>query len=236
MDAKEVAARRAVQYVQSGMTLGIGTGSTSAYAITALGERVKREALQIRAVPTSVRSREMAEELSIPLVDLSDVGQLDVTIDGADEVDKDLNLIKGGGGALLREKIVASASRELIIICDDSKIKPFLGARPLPVAVVPFGHEATYRRLRQLTPNITLRMDATNPALPFVTDDQLHIFDLDMKQIEDVAGCEAAIRRIVGVVEVGLFTRMAARVIVGYADGHAEELLPQEAAAVMPGE
>jgi ribose 5-phosphate isomerase A len=235
VDAKDVAARSAVQYVQSGMTMGIGTGSTSAYAITALGERIKRENLQIRAVPTSVGSREMAEALGIPLVDLSDVGHLDLTIDGADEVDRDLNLIKGGGGALVREKIVASASRELIIICDDSKIKSHLGTHPLPVAVVPYGYEATHRRLRQFTPDITLRMNAANPTQPFVTDDQLYIFDLDMKRIDDVAGCEADIRRIVGVVEVGLFTRMAARVIVGYADGHAEERRQEETSVALPG-
>lgn len=236
MDAKEVAARRAVQYVQSGMTIGIGTGSTAAYAITALGERVHNEGLQIRAVPTSVASREMAEALGIPLVDLSAVGELDLTIDGADEVDQNLNLIKGGGGALLREKIVASASRELIIICDDSKLKPFLGAHPLPVAVVPFGCKVTHRRLSRLAADLTLRMNAANPKEPFVTDDQLYILDLDMERIEDVVQCEADIRRIVGVAEVGLFTHMAARVIVGYADGHVEEKGRQEEApVVMPG-
>ncbi len=226
MEPKEAAARRAVQSVQSGMTIGIGTGTTSAYAIQALGERVLREGLQIRAVPTSVRSREMAQSLNIPIISLSDVEGLDLTIDGADEVDASLNLIKGGGGALLREKIVASASRELIIICDPAKIKPLLGAHPLPVAVVPFGHETTRRRLLQFTPNVTLRLDASGPARPFVTDDQLYIYDLEMPPINDPPALEAALRRIVGVAEVGLFTHMAARVIVGYPDGHTQELLP----------
>ena len=229
VEPKDAAARRAVEYVHSGMTIGIGTGTTSAYAIAALGERVQSEGLQIRAVPTSVRSREMAQELHIPLIDLSDVDGLDLTIDGADEVDAGLNLIKGGGGALLREKIVASASRQLIIICDPDKIKPLLGAHPLPVAVVPFGHEATRRRLLQFTPHVTLRPDASNPARPFVTDDQLYIYDLQMSPINDPPALEADLRRIVGVAEVGLFIHMAARVIVGHADGHIQELLPPNA-------
>src|SRR5579871_2491333 len=125
------------------MTLGLGSGTTATYAIQALGERIRQEGLRVRGVPTSGRSRELAEALHIPLIDLSDVEQLDLTIDGADEVDPDLHLIKGGGGALLREKLVASASRELIIICDESKLKAELGVYPLPVAVIPFGWETT---------------------------------------------------------------------------------------------
>lgn len=225
VNPKEVAARKAVQYVKSGMTMGIGTGSTSEQAILALGERIKTEGLSIRAVPTSDHSRELAESLGIALVDFQQVQQLDLTIDGADEVDGNLNLIKGGGGALLREKIVASASRELIIICDDSKIKPLLGAHPLPVAVVPFGCEATRRRLLELTDTVILRTLASDSSAPFVTDDQLYIFDLQMGPIENPAALEAALRRIVGVVEVGLFTHMASRVVVGFEDGHTEELL-----------
>src|SRR4051812_40572815 len=117
------------------MTLGLGTGTTSVHVIRAIGERVQKEGLQVRGVPTSERSRLLAEELGIPLVDLSEAGELDLAIDGADEVDPALNLLKGGGGALLREKLVAAASKEFLVICDDQKLKQNLGAFPLPVAV-----------------------------------------------------------------------------------------------------
>ena len=223
MEPKDAAARKAVQYVQPNTIIGIGTGTTSAYAIRALGERVQREGLKIVAVPTSEQSRALAEQLGIPLADLSEVGTLDLTFDGADEVDADLNLIKGGGGALMREKIVASASRELVIIVDDSKVKPKLGAFPLPIAVVPFGHEATHRRLLEFTPNVALRMDKTDPSQPFITDDHLYIYDMQMGHIDDPPSLEIAIRRIVGVAEVGLFIKMTSRLVIGYADGHTEE-------------
>lgn len=228
MNPKDAAARKAVQYVQPNTLIGIGTGSTSAFAIRALGERVQREGLKIVAVPTSEQSRVLAEQLGIPLADLSEVGMLDLTFDGADEVDDDLNLIKGGGGALLREKIVASASRELVIIVDDSKVKPKLGSFPLPIAVVPFGHEATHRRLLEFTPNVNLRMDKADPSHPFVTDDHLYIYDMQMGQIDDPPALELAIRRIVGVAEVGLFIRMTSRLVIGYADGHTEEKMRDE--------
>jgi ribose 5-phosphate isomerase A len=226
MDAKEAAARKAVEYVQDGMTLGLGTGSTAAYVIQAIGERVQREELKVRGVPTSVRSREMAAALGIPLADLSDpdLGELDLTIDGADEVDRQFCLIKGGGGALLREKIVASAGRELIIVCDSSKIKPTLGAFPLPVAVAPFGHLATLRRLQTVTREVTLRVQAD--GTPYVTDDGLYIYDLHMQLISDPPALERRLKKIVGVVEVGLFVELATRVVVGYEDGHTEELTP----------
>lgn len=223
MEPKDAAARRAVQYVQPNTIIGIGTGTTSAYAIQALGERVQREGLKIVAVPTSERSGILAAQLNIPLADLSEVGTLDLTFDGADEVDADLHLIKGGGGALLREKIVASASRELIIIVDDSKVKPKLGSFPLPIAVVPFGHEATHRRLLEHTPNVLLRMDKTNPSQPYITDDHLYIYDMQMGQIDDPPALETALRGIVGVAEVGLFIHMTSRLVIGYADGHTEE-------------
>lgn len=225
MDPKEAAARHAVQYIQSGMTIGIGTGSTSAFAIDAIGERMQQENLKLRAIPTSDHSREQAKSLGIPLTGFAEATRLDLTIDGADEVDDALHLIKGGGGALLREKIVARASDQLIIICDHTKMKPHLGGHPLPVAVVPFGHEATRRRLHAFTDYVILRPDPHDPTRPFITDDQLYIYDLQMTPILDPPTLEAEIRRIVGVVEVGLFTHMASRVIVGYEDGHTEERL-----------
>jgi ribose 5-phosphate isomerase A len=221
MDAKEAAARRAVEYVRSGMTLGLGTGSTTTYAIQALGERVRQEGLQVRGVPTSDRTRELAETLQIPLTDFSTESALDLTIDGADEVDPALNLIKGGGGALVREKLVASASRELIILCDDSKLKPVLGAFPLPVAVIPFAWETTRQRLLRLCASITLREDGA-AGQPYSTDDGLYILDLHCGSIPDVPALAQAIKQTVGVAEVGLFVGLATRVVVGYADGHTE--------------
>ena len=224
MDVKERAARRAVEYVQSGMILGLGSGSTATFAIRALGERREKEGLKIRGVATSQRSREVAEELGIPLIDLTARDAIDLTIDGADEVDPALNLIKGGGGALLREKLVASASRELVIICDEGKIKPHLGAFPLPVAVVPFGWETTRRRLESLCETTTLRQAQDAPATPFLTDDGFYVLDMHLGLISDPTSLEEAIKRKVGVVEVGLFVGLASRVVVGYADGHTEIL------------
>ena len=221
VDGKEAAARQAVTLIEDGMVIGLGTGTTSAYMLQALGERIAQEGLRVRGVPTSVGSREMADQYHIPLVDLSDV----VTIDGADEVDGALHLIKGGGGALVREKIVAAASRTFVVICDDSKIKPFLGAHPLPVAVVPFGVESTRQKLRRFTETVVLRPSA-DAKTPFVTDDGLYILDMHLGTIRDVPALEASLRSVVGVVEVGLFVQMASRVIVGYADGHTKELLP----------
>lgn len=223
--AKAVAARKAVEYVGDGMTLGLGSGSTAAHAIRAIGERMREEGLRVRGVPTSGRSRQLAAELGIPLIDLCRLREIDLTIDGADEVDPALNLIKGGGGALLREKIVACASRELIIICDDSKLKPTLGACPLPVAIVPFGWQTTRERLLRFGGTITLRMKDGEDT-PFVSDDGLYILDMHLGRIGDVPALERNVKKVVGVVEVGLFVRLAARVVIGYADGHTEERTP----------
>ncbi len=226
MDAKEVAARRAVEYVRDGMILGLGSGSTAAHAIRLIGERVQSEGLRVRGVPTSGRSRELAEALGIPLADLWDIHELDLTIDGADEVDPALHLIKGGGGALLREKIVAGACKELIIICDDSKLKPVLGSYPLPIAIVPFGWKTTRQRLERFGGTITLRESEPGSGEPYVTDDGLYIVDMHLGRIGDVPALERNLKEIVGVVEVGLFVDLTSRLILGYADGHVEERVP----------
>ncbi len=228
VDAKEAAARKAITYVRDGMTLGLGTGSTAAWALRALGERVQNEGLQVRGVATSAHSQKLAMALGIPLMSLSEVEAIDLTIDGADEIDPFLNCIKGGGGALVREKLVAYASREFVVICDERKTKPALGTFPIPVAVVPFGWETTQRRLQRLTPNVTLRLAADNA--PYVTDDGLHILDLHMGLIADPADWERRLKMVAGVAEVGLFVGMAARVVIGFDDGHTEERLPQPAA------
>lgn len=224
MDAKEVAARKAVEYVKDGMTLGLGSGSTATHAIRFIGERVKNEGLRVRGIPTSGRSRELAEELGIPLTDFAEVSELDLTIDGADETDTRLNLIKGGGGALLREKIVASASRERIIICDESKLHTTLGTFPLPLVVTPFGWESTRRLLARFGGTITLR--ETQEGKPFLTDDGLYIVDMHLGRILDPVALERNLKEIVGVLEVGLFVGMTSRLIVGYTDGRIEEILP----------
>lgn len=224
MDAKEIAARRAVEYVRNEMILGLGSGSTAAHAIRAIGERIQQEGLRVRGVPTSRKSQELAEALHIPLCALEDVPAIDLTIDGADEADPSLNLIKGGGGALLREKLVACASRELIIICDESKLHPCLGAFPLPIAVVPFGWTTTRSRLLRYCGEITLRQ--SSDGRPYVTDDGLYILDLHLERILDTSALEENLKRTVGVVEIGLFLGLASRVIVGYPDGRIEEHLP----------
>ncbi|MCW3100884.1 MAG: ribose-5-phosphate isomerase [Chthonomonadaceae bacterium] len=221
MDAKEVAARAALAYVQDGMKLGLGTGSTAAHFLRLLGERVRNERLQVVGVPTSDRSREMALEAGIPLCDLADVGALDLGVDGADETDPDLNVIKGGGGALVREKLVASACKEFIIVCDSSKIKTQLGAFPVPVAILPFAWQTTQRRLETLGNKAVLRM--TESGTPYVTDDGLYILDIHFGQIANAPETACRMKAMVGVVEVGLFIGMATKVIAGYEDGHVQE-------------
>jgi ribose 5-phosphate isomerase A len=230
LDPKQVAARKAVKAVKDGMTIGIGTGSTAAFAIQAIGERIKSEGLHVRAVATSSRSREMAAEWGIPLIDLCEVEALDLTIDGADQVGPNLSLIKGGGGALLREKIVAQASRELIIICDETKRHTPFGQHPLPVAVVPFGHTLTRRRLERFCQKVLLRPKAPDSPEPYLTDDGLYIYDMHMEAIADPPQLEQRLKQIVGVVEVGLFNGLASRVLFGFHDGHVEELLPDHSA------
>jgi ribose 5-phosphate isomerase A len=221
MDAKRAAAERAAEYVRDGMIVGLGTGSTAYWAIQKLGMRVK-EGLRIRAVATSLHSESLAKELGIPLGSFSEIEGIDVTIDGADEVDGEWNLIKGGGGALLREKIVAAASRELIIVIDESKLVNRLGTFRLPVEIVPFGHEMTQRKLGLLGCVPQLRLLDNEP---FLTDNGHFIVDCDFGTIERPEKLHAEINRIPGVVDNGLFLNLATKVIVGYPDGTARELL-----------
>ncbi|HEY3414717.1 MAG TPA: ribose-5-phosphate isomerase RpiA [Armatimonadota bacterium] len=222
MDAKEAAGRRAAEFVSEGMVVGLGTGSTALHAIRALGERVAK-GLSIRGIPTSEASRRLATELGIPLVGLGDVPYIDVTIDGADEVDPHYSLIKGGGGALLREKLVASSSREMIVVADESKIVPCLGAFPLPVAIVPFGCETTLKRLSIHARGLALREAG---GRPFVSDDGLYIVDMHTAPIHNPDGLHAALKGTLGVVETGLFIGLATKVVVGRSDGSAGVLEP----------
>ena len=149
MDAKRNAAERAVDYIQDGMIVGLGTGSTAYWAIQKLGSKVQ-ERLNIKAIATSIQSEELAKKLGIPIITFSEINEIDITIDGADEVDPNLYMIKGGGGALLREKIVAAASKQFIVVVDESKLVNCLGTFPLPIEIVKFGFEATIKKLQLL--------------------------------------------------------------------------------------
>ncbi len=209
---KRLAAEHAMKFVEPGMKIGLGTGSTAAAFVDLLGEKVKA-GLKVVCVPTSEATRAQAAKLGLELSTLDDTPFLDLTVDGADEIDGDLRLIKGGGGALLREKIVAVSSSKVVIIADYSKRVEMLGAFALPVEVVPFGLTATRNMIESLAADagcqgeITLRQGAD--GRPFVTDNGNHILDCAFKQIEDPEGLDDALKLIPGVVESGLFLGIA---------------------------
>lgn len=208
---KQLAGEAAAQYVQSGMVVGLGTGSTAYYAIKAIGKRV-REGLSIQALPTSENTLALARSEKIPMIDFSQTVTIDLTIDGADEADSRLNLIKGGGGALLREKIIASASQEMIAIADSSKKVSCLGKFPLPVEVTPFGWQTVVREIEALGAQTVLR---EKQGEPFVSDNQMHILDCAFGEIKNPDELEAELNAIPGVVINGLFVGLASRLIIG---------------------
>lgn len=205
-EEKKAAARASLRFVNHGNVVGLGTGSTAAYAVRFLAERV-HAGLKIRGIPTSAQTKELARTAQIPLTTLDEVQQIDLTIDGADEFDPQLNLIKGGGGALLHEKIVASASRLLVIIADSSKQVPVLGKFPLPVEVIPFAQALIMRKIKDLGAKVSLRqlLDGN----PYVTDEHNHILDCQFGQISDPAALARQLEAMPGVVEHGLFVGMA---------------------------
>jgi len=216
--AKREAGERAATKVRSGMVVGLGTGSTAKFAVEALGQRLTRGDLNdIVGIPTSIKTRELAQRVGIPLTSLNDQPVVDLTIDGADEVDPDGNLIKGGGGALLWEKIVATASRRLLIVVDESKLVARLGESfAVPVEVVTFGWRVHEAPLRDLGAEPTLRLDIAGD--PYRTDEGHYIIDCRfVNGIPDPRAVERAIRSRVGVVATGLFLDMAPDVIVGRA-------------------
>jgi len=216
---KQLSAEAAAALVENGMIVGLGTGSTAAFALRKLGERVK-SGLKIHGVPSSRWAENLAKEVGIPLLDFSQTTQLDITLDGADEFDPALNLIKGGGGALFREKIVAAASKRLVIFADASKRVPTLGKFPLPVEVNPFGWQVVARKLSGLCPQVALRQ--TN-GQPFVSDNQGYILDCAFGTIPNPPDLEDRIRRITGVMECGLFCGIADTVTL--ASGETVELI-----------
>ncbi len=217
MNTKKLAADRAVAYVQPGMIVGLGTGTTAYWAIEGIGKRVKEEGLQIKAIATSKRSEEQAISLGITMLSFAEIDAIDITIDGADEADEQLNLIKGGGGALLREKIVASNSKRLIIIADESKLVKRLGKFPLPVEVTIFGWEKTIKKLQALDCIPELRSENDHP---YITDNGNYIIDCAFHEIAEPAALHDKINAITGVVENGLFINLATMLIAGYADGN----------------
>jgi ribose 5-phosphate isomerase A len=215
---KRLTGRAGADMVRDGDVVGLGTGSTARFAIERLGERMA-EGLRIRGIPTSMESERLARKCRIPLVALDAAGAIDITIDGADEVDPRLDLIKGLGGALLREKIVASATRKQVIVVDGSKLVERLGTRaPVPVEVVPFGHPLTARRLAALGSAPALRM-AKGSNSPYITDNANFIYDCRFDSIPDARKLEAEIDAIPGVVESGLFVGLAHVVITATEKG-----------------
>tara|TARA_B100000787_G_scaffold168187_1_gene156457 strand:+ start:451 stop:1176 length:726 start_codon:yes stop_codon:yes gene_type:complete len=225
--AKFLAAKRACEFVHNGMKLGLGTGSTAAWMVRCLAERVNKEGLKVKGVPTSIQTANLAKKLGIEVITLDTAGQLDLTIDGTDEFDGNLSLIKGAGGALLREKIVASASNKMIVIADDAKGVERLGRFPLPVEVVNFGFKSSQLLIQALLEfqDVDSSIIKTRMAgdLPFVTDEGNHILDLYLGRIGDAAALSLALNQVPGVVENGLFVKLCDVVIVGLADGTVKE-------------
>ncbi len=213
---KELAAQRAVELVRDGMTLGLGSGSTANIAIRLLGEKVREKGWRVRGVPTSFLTAALAAEVGVPLVELNDVTHVDLTIDGADEIAPGLALIKGGGGALLREKIVASASEMLVIIADSTKLVPVLGSFPLPVETIPFARTVVEQRLLALGLNPKLRQAKTGGI--FLTDQGNEIFDCHAGVIREPEALARELSVIPGIVEHGLFLGMAQRALIGVSD------------------
>ena len=224
--AKFAAAKRATDFVEDGMRVGLGTGSTAAWLVKCLGEMVQNDGLRIKGVPTSSRTAQMAREVGIEVISLDEAKWLDLTIDGADEYDGNLNLIKGGGGAHLQEKIVATASDQMVVIADIGKQVETLGAFPLPVEVIPFGWQTTKTLLEEtligmdvLGRTTSLRMNGDHP---FVTDEGNHIIDLHLNRIGNARQLSLVLNQIPGVVENGLFIDICDAVVIGHGDGRVE--------------
>ena len=216
--AKKAAAEHAAKLIHNGMLVGLGTGSTAKFFIEALAKKCKK-GLAINAVATSVASANLAKELGIPMLDINTIDHLDITVDGADEIDKQLQMIKGGGGALLREKIVASMSKMVIAIVDSAKVVDHLGKFLLPVEILQFASKATLASLRRHGLNPTLR--AGKDGGSYVTDNGNYIADIKLPYpCLDPAEDDRRLKQIPGVLETGFFLHMAKMAIVGFPDGH----------------
>jgi ribose 5-phosphate isomerase A len=218
---KALAAERAIELVRPGMKLGLGTGSTAAKFVDLLGKKVQ-EGLEVICVPTSEETRLRAERLGIRLTTLDDLITLDLTVDGADEIDESLNLIKGGGGALLREKIVAMASERMVVVADHTKLVPVLGAFPLPVEIVRFGAKATVQMIREAAQDADCYGEVEMRRLNgeyFVTDNGNYLADCAFKEISEPESLSDVLEMLPGVVEHGLFIGIADQAIIAGPDG-----------------
>ncbi|QCJ42155.1 ribose-5-phosphate isomerase RpiA [Bacillus sp. S3] len=209
MNEKKEVGEKAVDFVKEGMVVGLGTGSTVFYTISKLGQLVQ-QGLSIKGIPTSKQTEKLAIDVGIPLVSLNEIDHIDLAIDGADEVNLDLDLIKGGGGALLREKIIANAAKTFILVTDSHKNVARLGTFPLPIEVVPFGYETTMKHIRDLGGSPELRKNQGNP---FLTDNGNYIIDSSFQEIREPKELEKNLNLIPGVVDNGLFVGMADAVI-----------------------
>lgn len=216
--AKKAAGQAAAQFIQDGMLIGLGTGSTTAYFIEALGQRCL-EGLRISAVASSIRSTQQAQQVGIPLYDNQLISHLDLTIDGADEIDPYKNMIKGGGGALLREKLLAYSSKEMIVLVDDTKLVKHLGTFPLPIEIASFAYQTTLKRLEAHGYQGALRLNPDKKTI-YLTDNGNYIFDIQSTTpILDPQTEHKRLKEITGVIETGLFFHVAARMVIGYPDG-----------------
>ena len=216
MNLKKHVGIESAKYVKDGMVVGLGTGSTAYYMIEELGRRIREEKLQITGVPTSSQSKAQAQSLNIPLKDINEVPYIDITIDGADQFDAEFNGIKGGGGALLFEKVVANLSRNVIWIVDESKQVAHLGEFPLPVEVIPFGSQALFVELALKGYRPKWRMSGGER---YLTDSKNYILDLHIEKIEDASAMAKDLKSMIGVVEHGLFIGMTDMVIMATKDG-----------------
>src|SRR5580698_88389 len=213
---KEIAGRAAAELVRDGEVVGLGTGSTAYFAVVALGERVKA-GLKIVGIPTSVQTADLARSVGIQLTTLDEHPEIDITIDGADELNPRLNLIKGGGGALTREKVIASASKKMVVVADSSKVVAVLGKFPLPVEVIAFARTVVERKIAALGASPKLRTKADGS--PYITDNGNQILDCSFGKIADPPALALALSNIPGIVEHGLFIGLAKMALVGRGNG-----------------
>lgn len=215
MDQKRVAGEKSTEYIKNGMILGLGTGSTAYYMIKKVGELIKN-GMKIKAVATSKSTESLARELKIPLLSIDKVDRIDLAIDGVDEIDNEFNAIKGGGGALFREKIVASLANEVIWIMDESKLVDGIGEFPLPVEILPYGYKHVIKELQDYSLNPKIRMKEEEI---FVTDNGNYIVDLHIGTPMNINDVYNKVNRITGVLETGLFINMCNRIIIGTNSG-----------------
>jgi len=215
--AKKRAALEAAKHVEDGFAVGVGSGSTTAYAIEEIGRRIKEDGLRVQCVPASYQSFLLAVEFGMPVTTLNEHSNLDLYIDGADQIDRNLNLIKGGGGALTREKITACVAKRFIVIADETKLAKSLGEnQSLPIEVLPFGEPVVKSRIRNIGGKPVLRM-IKERFIPYITDNGNFILDVDFGVIDKPKELEAELKSIPGVIETGLFIEMADAAYIGSA-------------------